>query len=352
MSFLSSPNKTFRLSVSLNGSTRIVEKEVNNMERWRYCPECEQEVQFAVATHREEHSIRGEKIEMDFPALQCSVCGIELFDEELSGAALRSAYDEVRRRKGMPNPEELKSIRTRMGLSQREFAKLLGWSHITIHRYEKGSLPNEAHATVLNELRVNPGYALSLFQKNQRNFSDDEADKVKSKLIGFFREGLGSDWEQGNRSFDIDRLGGMVCFFALKTQLVKTKLLKLLWYADFLHFKRYEQSISGMKYVRLPFGPVPDNYNNLLSSLENEGIISIEPVVLGPYDAEIIIPKENSKLDCLKEEEGDTLDAVWKQFAYWTARDISSYSHREVAYTATAQRDVIEYKYAKDLSLA
>ncbi|MBO8128237.1 MAG: DUF4065 domain-containing protein [Peptococcaceae bacterium] len=322
------------------------------MEHWRYCPECDKETQFIIKKEREEHTIRGERITIDLPFLACSLCGLELFDEELTGGALRAAYDEVRKRKGFPSPDELKAIRKKMDLSQRELAKLLGWSHITIHRYEKGSFPNEAHATVLESLIKNPTYALELLKRNAANFTADEFHKVESKLRRFVTESSGQGSSRGNRPFVIEKLGGMVVFFAQNIpSLFKTKLLKLLWYSDFLHFKRHGCSISGLQYVHHRWGPVPRNYTQLLGQLEGDGVIRIEPTLLGEYEGELIIPLRYDVAKILTGEEQNTINTVLGYFKSWSAKKLSDYSHKEKAYVATEHRDLISYDFAKDLSI-
>ena len=56
----------------------------------------------------------------------------------------------------------------------------------------------------------------------------------------------------------------------------KTKLAKLLYLADFAWFYEHLESMSGMKYRKIEFGPVPDMYFRALAELEDEGLIFIE----------------------------------------------------------------------------
>lgn len=332
------------------------------MERWRYCPQCDREAAFVVKNRTNDHTIRGEKIRVTLPVLVCSVCGVELFDEELTGSALRAVYDEVRRRKGMPSPEDLKELRSRMGLSQRQLGKLLGWSHITIHRYENGGLPNEAHATVLDSLMKDRGYALRLLEKNASNFTPEELAELRKKLSRYMGADQDSaagkdpppapDLVRGNRPFSKTKLGGMIGLFAQSVPaLYKTKLFKLLWYADFLHFKRHGHSISGLSYVHFAWGPVPKDYNRLLSDLEGSGMIRIEPEVVGDFNAEVIKALGGVTPDSLSDEEKDTIQVVSDKFKDWSSKDLSEYSHKEKGYMLTAHGDVISYDFAKDLSL-
>jgi hypothetical protein len=43
--------------------------------------------------------------------------------------------------------------------------------------------------------------------------------------------------------------------------------MKLLFYADFLHFKLNEVSITGARYAHAPHGPVPDQFETWLTAL-------------------------------------------------------------------------------------
>lgn len=321
------------------------------MDHKRECPECESETLFRIETRREEHTIRGEKLVLDVPVLCCSVCGIEIFDEDLTTKALRAAYDEVRKRKGMPTPEELKKLRTDMGLSQRDFAKLLGWSHITIHRYENGGLPGEAHATVLDMIRKDRSYVATLLEKNAESFDVNLLPTIRSKLTHFVKEPFVSDVSRDNHPFSFEKLGGMVAFFALNTaELFKTKLLKLLWYADFLHFKRHGISISGLRYIHLPYGPVPNNYTHLLGDLEAKERIRIEPVPVGETEGELIIAFSQD-LNVFTDTELQTLRDVQQYFGSWSTTKLSLHSHKEKAYRATQHLDMISYRFADELSI-
>ncbi len=55
-----------------------------------------------------------------------------------------------------------------------------------------------------------------------------------------------------------EKLINMMIFFLKKTKYCgKTKLFKLLSFADFLHFKQTGKSISGLEYFAWDMGPVP-----------------------------------------------------------------------------------------------
>jgi Antitoxin SocA-like, Panacea domain len=63
----------------------------------------------------------------------------------------------------------------------------------------------------------------------------------------------------GYLKFDLRKFLNAALFFCKGGQL-KTRLNKLLFYAVFKHFKENAVAITGARYVHLPLGPVPDNY--------------------------------------------------------------------------------------------
>lgn len=328
----------------------------------KYCDQCGKNSVFSVAEREEEYEIRGETICIPTKVWKCDTCGLELFDDELTGPALKAAYDEYRRRKNIPTPEEIRGLRSKFGLSLRGFAKMLGWGYITLHRYETGALPSEAHAAVLAALKADPTYALGLLNATKKNFNEGELKQLE-KRIKTLAEGhrlpLYEEEEEepeasvwtGFVPFAMEKFSEMVLFFARsEPRLLKTKLLKLLWYADFLHFKRHGVGISGAVYVHLPLGPVPDGYTYLLGELEKEKTIEIDPLLIEDYDAEHILPLKEEK-NSLSESEMETLRDVARKFSGWGSRRISEYSHKEKAYIATQQGEPISYEYALELSL-
>jgi DNA-binding transcriptional regulator YiaG len=73
-------------------------------------------------------------------------------DSKLDDVAVEMANDQYRQEFQVVTPAEIKKYRTRIGLSQREFAELLGWSPGTVALYEIGALPSKANNKLLKAL--------------------------------------------------------------------------------------------------------------------------------------------------------------------------------------------------------
>jgi uncharacterized phage-associated protein len=148
----------------------------------------------------------------------------------------------------------------------------------------------------------------------------------------------------GNRPFSLEKMAAMVSYLAAKTSdLYKTKLNKLLFYADFVNYHVYGNSISGSRYVHLPYGPVPDGYEDTLETLNHYGVIEVRR----QNSADLVLGGDNPARQFLSEAEQSTLDWVIDRFGHMSASQLTEISHREKAYRFTKTGEEIAYEYAK-----
>jgi uncharacterized phage-associated protein len=148
----------------------------------------------------------------------------------------------------------------------------------------------------------------------------------------------------GYRNFSLEKMAAMVSHLASKTNdLYKTKLNKLLFYADFINYYLHGASISGSRYVHLPYGPVPDGYEDTLETLNHYGVIDVSR----QNSSDLVRPGENPAKDFLSPEERASLDWVVDSYGSLSASQLTEISHRERAYRDTKSGEEIAYEYAK-----
>ncbi len=328
----------------------------------KYCEECKREVETKVITKKESYEVYGEQIEVDAQVLVCAECGEELFNEELDNATLVAAYNEYRRRHKLLFPEEIKKIREQYGLSQRSFAKLLNWGDKTIFRYENGSIQDRAHNSILLFLKepenmrtylMENEVSLSEKQKNKLLETVDRLQKDNECQLDFIDLFFSKTpcIENGFKGFDYEKLCAMVLFFASKGELLKTKLMKLLNYSDMIFYKENGISMSGLKYVHFPYGPVPENFDILFGKMSADHIAHIEVVYDNAYEKHQVIPECDIPKGILSSEEKDVLERIYEKFKDFGSVEISNYSHKEKGYSCTKQGEIISYAYAKNILL-
>jgi len=295
----------------------------------------------------------------------CAECGEEFYSEELDNATLVRAYNEYRRRHKLLLPEEIKKIREQYGLSQRSFAKLLNWGDKTICRYENGSIQDKAHNSLLlflrepenmrtylteNEVSLDEKQKSRLLENVEKLEQDNEYRAGRRLFDLFFSKNPCE--ENGFRGFDYEKLCAMVLFFAHKnTELLKTKLMKLLNYSDMVFYKENGISISGLRYAHLPYGPVPENFDILLGKMVSDHVAHIEVFYDNGYEKHQVIPECEVPDGILSADEIAVLERIYDKFKDFGSVDISDYSHKENGYRSTRQGEIISYAYAKDIQL-
>lgn len=154
----------------------------------------------------------------------------------------------------------------------------------------------------------------------------------------------------GNREFSPDRLAAMMGYLAGKgIELYKTKLNKLLFYADFTGFYLTGRGLSGAQYVNLPYGPVPDRFEEIIQHAATSGAIVSESVP--DKDPSVrAIKKGAQMLEVLDDADRRILDWVVDNYGNLSTTAITDLSHGEKAYKNTRGGERIAYAYAQFLT--
>lgn len=328
----------------------------------KYCDICQCEQETQVISRKESLHVRGEEFETISNIRVCAICGEELFDEELDTANLERVYQAYRRKHNLLSPLEIKQIRESLG-SGRTVATLLGWSQATLVRYESGAIPGAAHHEQLLRLKNDSSYIKYLFNLNGHKLKERERERLhaiinKTELpdqdpVEYLNKLFNRFYNFGitNSEFDFDKLAAMVQIFAYHNRdLVKTKLQKLLFYADFLNTKRYGYQISGLAYIHHHHGPVPAHHDLIYWALQTMEVIDVKPYE-GPYEGEIITPVGEFDRNLFTDEELEVIFTVANYFKDYSAKRISDFSHTEKGYAETEQKQIIPFSYADSLRL-
>lgn len=328
-----------------------------------FCPYCEQETEQVLVNEHQDFCVREETISVPVSYYHCNVCGGDYEPPQTeSDDPFDVAYRIYRTRKGFLQPEEIKDYRCKLGLTQKEFSELLGIGIATLNRYENGALQSEAHDNIIR-LMMNPNNLMDIIKRKTVLFSEQTKDKLLSELnisfdnrndllnlaikkYGNYSPGIFS----GNMSFDFEKFTHVCKHFCYQEEVYKTKLLKLLFYADFKHFRDNGVSITGAQYVHLDLGPVPDQYETWLLALSSwKGEIIKTEKNAGDYVGEVFTSLGEPNNDIFSPSELLVLGYIKGKFANLSAKQVSELSHKEKAYRETNQHEFIPYSYSADL---
>lgn len=312
-----------------------------------------------IKNHEHIYQIKGKEIKFNSDRRFCSKCNNLVYDEKLDNIASEKGIEIYNKLYGVPK-EEIIALRKKYNLSQELFSKVIGCAKKTLISYEKGvSIPNDSYLILIKSLIANPEIITNLVEANKVQFTDKEYNKINNKISIFLANNekqllLNEEYSpteyNGYTKFNKEKVYNMIIFLADNT-ILKTKLLKEMFYADFLFYKENCKSITGLEYCKLPFGPVPDGFETILLNEYQEGMIDYKPVITSSKEYYEIAAKKKFNKDLFTKEELDVLAKIKKYFKDYNVKKIVDYSHKEKAYTDTNDCAKISYDYSFDINL-
>lgn len=157
----------------------------------------------------------------------------------------------------------------------------------------------------------------------------------------------------------LPKLKAIILYFCDRTDtqfLGKVKLMKLFYFLDFLHVKRFGAPVTFDRYVHLEHGPIPSTIKNIIDELSCDpdkshvsDIIALHKIefdngIMHKIEARRKLqPKE---LDFFSPDELETLQEVCSRFGAMNTGQIEEASHREAPWNNTEYLEDIPYSLA------
>lgn len=288
----------------------------------------------------------------------------EFVPAKVMNSNLLKVRDAYRVTKGLLTSNEIFEIRSYYGLTQSEFAAMLGWGEVTVTRYESKTVQDETYDSVMRMVYENSLLALEFLDKHKEGFTDERYNEIRSNIKEKLDvnshmylkmqeiKSLYTKYEEssdfnGFKILDVKKLADVMGYFANEVSyLYKVKMMKLLWYADAVYFKRHGHSITGLVYEHMTYGALPIGFSEILSAP------TIEVIEEMNYEdiSYRILPKENVLFEAFSEEELDVLELVANKFKDYRSRQIVDYMHEEKAYLNTVDHEIIPFSLARELN--
>jgi putative zinc finger/helix-turn-helix YgiT family protein len=120
--------------------------------------------------------VKGDMITFDECYRVDSTTQEEIFDRDVEIENDIKLYDIYKKRNGLLTATEIKSIREKYNMNQKEYALSIGVGEITVHRFENGSVQTEAVDSIM-KLSANPEIMEKLLIKNYQNLTEDSYNK-------------------------------------------------------------------------------------------------------------------------------------------------------------------------------
>ena len=332
----------------------------------RLCTCCMEEHEVKTVLVSEQTTFKNVQVNYEASYLYCDTAE-EYYAEEQqmqeNDIRLKDAY---RKAEGLLTSSEISGIRAKYGVSQTDMCTLLGWGGKTITRYEGHQVQDKAHDTILKKLDRDSEWFLYLLNDARESFPVEVYQKYwemakalyEQNQDSYLRKAIeasyvrfdGNSLLHGNTKLSLDKVVDVIRYFAASKKvsaLYKVKLMKLLWYADALSFKKRGFAITGLVYQALPMGAVPIGHNSIIDLKD----VPCEELDIGETMAYHFALEEETSFPALSEDDKEILDIVIEKLGKMSKNEIVDFMHKEQAYLKTAPRDVIPFQYAESLQI-
>ena len=233
---------------------------------------------------------------------------------------------------------ELRKIK---GLSQEELAKTIKSSRPSLAQIELGN--RSVDVLELQKLSQVLGFSLDDFMATDFSVTQEptveyekkstkmmERSSVPKLLINKFKNVL---------LYILERCAG-------KPNVGETVLYKLLYFSDFNYYELYEEQLTGAKYRKLPYGPVPQKLDSIIKQMIDDGYLQRVKTAYQGYPQTRYLPLIKANLTELLASEKEVIDRVIEQMSDWSAAAISNYSHKDIPWIASKEGEEINYELA------
>lgn len=241
--------------------------------------------------------------------------------------------------------KRLAELRKLKGLSQDELAKVVNISRPSMVQIELGN--RSVDILELQKIAQVLGFSLDDFMSNDFNL-DSYRDQDFS--VDEEKKSLNHEERISIPTLQIKKFKNVLLYIlercAGKPNVGETVLYKLLYFVDFNYYELYEEHLTGAKYRKLPFGPVPQKMDTIIKQMIEKGQLQRIKTDYHGYPQTRYLPMEKADLTELKASEKDVIDKVIEQMSDWSAAMISNYSHGDKPWRATKDGDEINYELA------
>jgi uncharacterized phage-associated protein len=150
--------------------------------------------------------------------------------------------------------------------------------------------------------------------------------------------------------FDESKFRNAIIYFAHRSDEMNdqwfgaVKLNKLLYYTDFIAYRRLGAPITGATYQKLAEGPAPKELVPVRRRMVADEAIRLEIRHVFNHTQQRIVPLKDVDTSAFSPDEFEILDEVMDTLRHKTAAEVSDMSHKEAGWIIARDREVIPYE--------
>ncbi|MCJ0742293.1 type II toxin-antitoxin system antitoxin SocA domain-containing protein [Pedobacter montanisoli] len=238
--------------------------------------------------------------------------------------------------------QRIAALRKAKGLSQEDLAKSIEVSRPVLAQIELGN--RSLDVLELQKLSMILKFSVDDFMSKDFLIKEVVGVQEEKKVKKEVEERVSVPTLQINKFknvllYILERCAG-------KPNVGETVLYKLLYFSDFNYYELYEEHLTGAKYRKLPYGPVPQNLDAIILQMIEDGQLQKVKTKYHDFIQTRYLPLEKADLTDLLASEKEVIDKVVEQMSDWSAASISDYSHKDMPWLASKEGEEINYELA------
>ena len=140
------------------------------MKETIYCLHCDEEKEYYLQKEKRVVNVKGDVFEVTLNVAYCAFCHEKVFPDSVGKENDLIVYDAYRKRHNLLTSEEIKAIRKKRNMSQRELAAFIKCGEKNIARYENGTIQDRVFDYLIRMVGDDNCYN-ALKQLNEKTFS-------------------------------------------------------------------------------------------------------------------------------------------------------------------------------------
>lgn len=237
--------------------------------------------------------------------------------------------------------QRITELRKLKGLSQEDLAKRIKISRPSLAQIELGN--RSVDILELQKFSEVLEFSLDDFVSNEFSAANQSEEFAETKSVEL-------ETRVSVPTLSVHKFRNVLLYIlercAGKPNVGETVLYKLLYFADFNYYELYEEHLTGAKYRKLPYGPVPQKLDTIVAQMMEKNQVQRIKTDFHGYPQTRYIPLEKPDLTLLKASEKEVIDKVIEQYSDWSASAISAYSHKDMPWLASKDGEEIDYELA------
>ena len=234
--------------------------------------------------------------------------------------------------------QRIGDYRKSKGLTQVDLANNIGMSRSSLAQIELGNRSIDIFE--IQKMAMVLGFSLDqMLSPDFSGISDDKRNSEPVKEEISIRISV--------PELKVDKFKNVLLYLleccAGKPNVGETVLNKLLYFCDFNYYEIYEEHLTGARYKKMPYGPVPQQMNIIIDQMIEKNQLQRIKTDYHAFTQTRYLPLVKPDLTQLSAAEIIVIDNVVRIMSDWNANQISEYSHQDKPWRATNDGDFIGY---------